>query len=739
MRTSSVRAAWAGYIAVALTPLLAAGCAASHSVIPNAAFDTPARVVSTIVKAGPSTYVVDEMHAPTQGYLAGVTRGPSGDVWFAGYGFVGRSTATGDMTLFATPGYSGATSIAEGPDQNLWVTLLPAAIGRVTTGGGFTAFPIPRQLGGAKSYPSSITKGPADALWFLRNAARSAITRIDTSGQFKVYPVTPHSRLESLAMGADGALWFTDSGTNKVGRMGATGSFIEFPVPTANAGLFGICPGPDGKMWFLEDSAHKIASVTSAGTFEEYDIPPSAIPNAIVAGSDGALWFTDLAGKIGRITTAGSVVELKVPAPSGKPLAIASGSDKNIWFTGSQANGILARVDLTEVPDSDPTYSAISLSLSKVLPELGVPGKLPLSITVANLYHHVVKGNYPNPVFLTTTDPKYGRLSAASVRSSDSPVSVLFSGHYTDAVIGANAAGGATINPATIALSLQPEKALPSPGYGITRSTDGSLWICLANGSIAKYTKGSLNVYPATTNFESEGCSMVEGPDGNVWFTDYTNDRIGKITPTGTVTFVQLAHDASPFAIALGSDGALWFTESFPGRIGRLTTSGQLRTFYAGSSPSYIVAGPDGNLWYERQSIIYKVTTSGKITRVRAVFEMGGGGPWSADQHLWFYSVKTRSIAEMATSGNIVNTFAVPENCFPSWLTGGPENSLWYVDASNNCVARMTLSGKFSVVSTYSHKQSALFIAQMVVGKTGFLWFTETGNNGLGWIDPSTI
>ncbi len=710
------------------------------SVIPsNGALEAPAHVVSTVVNAGSRTYVVDEMHTPTQAYLGGIASGPSGKIWFAGYGFAGRSSMTSAMTEFPTPGYSGATSIVEGPDQNLWTTLLPSAIGRMSASGGFTAFPIPSRLGGTKTYPFSITRGPGDALWFVTNASRSEIARIDVTGQLKVYPITPHSRLASLTTGADGALWFTDSGTNKIGRMSGTGTLTEFSVPTPNAGLSGICQGPDGKMWFLEGGASKVGSVTSTGSIHEYDIPtPYSAPGAIVAGSDGALWFTELVGKIDRITIAGSIVELKLPASTAKPLSIAAGSDKNIWFTESQANGMLGRIDLSEVPHSDPVYSAISLSLGKRRPELGVSGKLPLAIAVTNLYHHVIKGNYPNPIFLTTTDPKYGGLSDTTVRSSSALVNVLFKGHYTDAVISASADGGATIKPATVLLSLQPEKKLPSPGYGITRSADGSLWICLANGSIARFVKGLLNVYPATTSFESEGCSMVEGPDGNIWFTDYSNDRIGTITPAGQVTFFPLAHDASPFAIALGSDGALWFTEFFPGRIGRLTTSGQLRTFYAGGSPTYIVSGSDGNLWYQRGSIIYKITTSGKVTRVRAVFEMGGG-LWAANQNLWFYSVKFRQLVQMSTTGEILETYGVPFNCIPFSLTGGPENSVWYVDAANDCVARMTLSGNFSVVSTYSLKQNSPLITQIVDGKNGYLWFTETGKGGLGWIDPSKI
>ncbi len=191
--------------------------------------------------------------------------------------------------------------------------------------------------------------------------------------------------------------------------------------------------------------------------------------------------------------------------------------------------------------------------------------------------------------------------------------------------------------------------------------------------------------------------------------------------------------------MALGSDGALWFTEYFSAQIGRLTTDGQLTTFKAPSTPLNIVAGPDGNLWYNASNdSIYKLTTSGKSSHVRSVYGLGGG-LWVAYQHVWFYDALKIQLDEMSTTGAIVAKFSMPNNCFPFSLTSGPRDSMWYVDSGNDCVARMTLSGKFTVVPTYSQKQNPGFFTTIVVGPNKDLWFTETGKNGLGWIDPATM
>ena len=67
---------------------------------------------------------------------------------------------------------------------------------------------------------------------------------------------------------------------------------------------------------------------------------------------------------------------------------------------------------------------------------------------------------------------------------------------------------------------------------------------------------------------------IVAGPDGNLWFTEYAGNRIGKITPAGVITeySVGISPSSAPWGIAPGPDGNMWFTESRGQRIGRITT-----------------------------------------------------------------------------------------------------------------------------------------------------------------------
>jgi streptogramin lyase len=93
----------------------------------------------------------------------------------------------------------------------------------------------------------------------------------------------------------------------------------------------------------------------------------------------------------------------------------------------------------------------------------------------------------------------------------------------------------------------------------------------------------------------------------------------------------------------------------------------------------------------------------------------------------------------MTMTGAIVRKYSMPDYCLPFALTSGPQDSLWYVDSANNCVGRMTLSGKFTIVPTYSQRSNPGLFTNIIIGPDKDFWFTETGVKGLGWIDPTTM
>jgi streptogramin lyase len=108
---------------------------------------------------------------------------------------------------------------------------------------------------------------------------------------------------------------------------------------------------------------------------------------------------------------------------------------------------------------------------------------------------------------------------------------------------------------------------------GITAGPDGALWFTnYGNNSIERITTtGKITIYTGTGIDEPEG--IAAGPDGAPWFTNYGNDSIGRISTTGTVTNYTGTGIDEPEGITAGPDGALWFVDEGNNTIGRISTT----------------------------------------------------------------------------------------------------------------------------------------------------------------------
>src|SRR5262249_61463950 len=87
----------------------------------------------------------------------------------------------------------------------------------------------------------------------------------------------------------------------------------------------------------------------------------------------------------------------------------------------------------------------------------------------------------------------------------------------------------------------------------------------------------SVTEFPIVNDMNSRPQGITRGPDGNLWFTENSANRIGRITPAGVVTEFSagITPGGRPHQITAGPDGNLWFTEN-ASRHGRLTTAGRM-------------------------------------------------------------------------------------------------------------------------------------------------------------------
>ena len=103
----------------------------------------------------------------------------------------------------------------------------------------------------------------------------------------------------------------------------------------------------------------------------------------------------------------------------------------------------------------------------------------------------------------------------------------------------------------------------------------------------------------------SQPSAITKGPDGNMWFTELTGGKIGRITTNGLVSEFPIpvnGPNPAPSGIVTGPDGNLWFGEQAR-RIGNATTSGVITDYLTGGGSVYgITLGPDSALWFVDQS-----------------------------------------------------------------------------------------------------------------------------------------
>ena len=188
-----------------------------------------------------------------------ITALPSGDLWFTEENVdqVGVITQEGWVTEY--PAGSYPTHITTGPDGNVWFTdEIGDDIARLDPSDPYniTYFPVPT----AGALPWSITSGPDGNLWFTELVGN--VGKITTDGTITEYPVTGGtSGIAGIAAAPSGdALWFTENDAGLIGSIGIDGTLGP---ETLNAGYypFGITAGPDGNMWFAVGYADEIGRV----------------------------------------------------------------------------------------------------------------------------------------------------------------------------------------------------------------------------------------------------------------------------------------------------------------------------------------------------------------------------------------------------------------------------------------------------------------------------------------------
>jgi virginiamycin B lyase len=175
--------------------------------------------------------------------------------------------------------------------------------------------------------------------------------------------------------------------------------------------------------------------------------------------------------------------------------------------------------------------------------------------------------------------------------------------------------------------------------------------------------------------------------------------------------------------------------------IGRLTPAGVFTEFTPLSDGGYqsfprdITSGPDGNLWFTMGGMIFKMTTSGEMTKyvvTSSIYPDLQGITVGPDGALWFAEYQGNKIGRIDVNGNITEFGPVDQ---PMNIGAGPDGNLWFTCPASHTIGRMTLSGAITLFPLSGFPQPW----NPVAGPDGNIWFTEYLAGKLAKITPAGV
>ena len=230
----------------------------------------------------------------------------------------------------------------------------------------------------------------------------------------------------------------------------------------------------------------------------------------------------------------------------------------------------------------------------------------------------------------------------------------------------------------------------------------------------------------------------------DLYFSDFNNGTIGKITPSGNVSTFATGFN-SPRGIAFDASGNLYISDQSAVRnnsIKKITPSGNVSTFVSGlADPVYGLAfDASGNLFAANYfaNNIEKITPSGNVSIFVSGLNRPYGLAFDASGNLFesdflAADLSSGSVNKITPSGN-VSTFFSESSTILSALTAlavDPSGNLFVGDVGKERITKISSIGAISSFATGLSPQSLAFDA------SGNLFVEDGKNNSIKKIAPS--
>lgn len=274
-----------------------------------------------------------------------------------------------------------------------------------------------------------------------------------------------------------------------------------------------------------------------------------------------------------------------------------------------------------------------------------------------------------------------------------------------------------------------------------------------ATGNIYTFTlpAGSgptgVDVYSGTTNIE-------------VWFTETSVDRIGRLTYTSTAECnlkeYPLSPGSAPLNIAISRDSKyVFFTEQNGNKIGRLTRASPAESLVefpiptANSMPTDLDIAPNGNIWFTEKAVdkLGRLSITDYTFTEYEVFP--GSKPHGIAAPLngavWFAEIATNraSLFELYPQGNILVRISpcAPYDCTDGnrclhdvAVLPGSSNVCWLTAMCKNRLVGISL-GTLSIARECTPTVGTVPF-DLAMDKSGrYIWFTAWGSGHIGRLE----